>query len=52
MSDLVDDISELSSLSSYLSFPGASSQIQLYPSQEISQVYLDEDVDDVNSVLL
>jgi len=48
MSDLEDDISELSSLSSYPSSPGASSQIILDPPSDVSQA----DPDDNDNGLL
>lgn len=51
MSDLEDDISELSSLASYPSSPGASSQIPNDISGNISQVDVNDE-DDVNSILL
>ena len=50
MSDLQDNISELSSLSSYPSSPGTSSQISLDTPSGVSQVYLDDN-DTVNNVL-
>ena len=47
--DLEDEISELSSRSSYPGSPGAFSQILLDTPSGISQVYVDDD-DDLNSV--
>ena len=50
MPNLEDNISELSSLSSYPSSPGASSQILHNTLSDISQVYFDDD-DEMNGVL-
>jgi len=49
--DLEDDISELSSLSSYPRSLGASSQILLDDRSDISHVNLDDEDDEVNSFL-
>ena len=49
MSDLEDDISKLTSLSSHPYSPGASSRILLDILSGISQVYVDDD-DDLNSI--
>ena len=51
MSNLEDDISELSTLASYHSSPGASSQILIDISGDISQIDVDDN-DDRNSILL
>ena len=47
MPDLEDDISELSSLYSYPSSPGASSRILLDIPSGVSQVYVDNDLNSV-----